>query len=612
MLSVTAGFDHFDSLPTFLLVDDADRPALVNVGEDRRGLSLIRLNPNSGVDTSFGPDGLQTISLGTGSQVVGLRSLLRQPDGHWIAVMSSSVNGYPIVALARLDTDPPAATVTPVPPTAASTPTTTPTSPPPTATHTASASPTIHPTVTAQPTTPPPPTVTRTRTATRTPTTTRTATRTPNQTRTPSASPTAALTPTPTATPGGGIGVDPGYGSGGRLNLGGILVDARPIRLRTATGGRLMVLAYGRDPHGAYRYGLARFTMFGQLDTSYGQGGVVLIDEPALPELTLEDFAVAPDATITLVGTTWLLNESGDSTVAMIVALQRLASGARSADFGDGGAKAIALDTVSVWGQRIIHTPQGWLIGGQTDGPAGLLARLDESGQLDDAFGSDGIVIHEPYGSSSVQFDRLWLTIDQRIMVDGTQNDDGTLWRFHTQGALDTGFALSGEFPYRSADENALVAFGRDGQFFRVREDHDGDDHVFVAVEAYDMDGQPRTSWGQAGHLEFSIGDGNTLLGALVLRNGALLVLIGPRPTEVSALEAPQSEASALLLRIDEGGERDLSFGEGGVVTLPVSGAEELISQDDDSVLIVAGDEVLRLAALPALHRITLPQLQRP
>ncbi|HRE27679.1 MAG TPA: hypothetical protein PK954_13660, partial [Anaerolineales bacterium] len=282
------------------------------------------------------------------------------------------------------------------------------------------------------------------------------------------------------------------------------------------------------------------------------------------------------------------------------------------ANFGDGGSKTLSLDTVSVWGQRISHTPQGWLIGGQTDGQAGLLARLDESGQLDGAFGSEGIVIHEPYGSPSVRFERLWLTTDQRIMVDGTQNDDGTLWRFHTHGALDTGFALSGAFPYRSADENALVAFGRDGQFFRVREDRDGEDHVFVAVEAYDGDGQPRTSWGQAGHLEFFIGDANTLLGALVLRNGALLVLIGPRPVDISALDAPQTEAGAQLLRINEVGARDLSFGEGGVVTLPVTSADELIAQEDDSVLVVDGDEVLRLAALPALHRITLPQLQRP
>ena len=156
------------------------------------------------------------------------------------------------------------------------------------------------------------------------------------------------------------------------------------------------------------------------------------------------------------------------------------------------------------------------------------------------------------------------------------------------------------------------MAFGRDGQFFRVREDHNGEDHLFVAVEAYDADGQPRTGWGQAGNLEFFIGDTNTLLGALVLRNGALLVLIGPRPIDPTALEAPRTAGGAQLLRIDETGERDLHFGVGGVVTLPVSRADELLPQDDDSVLVVDGDDVLRVAALPEIHRIALPQVQRP
>lgn len=525
----------------------------------------------------------------------------------------------------------------------------TPTSPPPTAM--ASPSPTLSPTpsrtpsVTLTATATLTPTVAHTATASETatsPTATTTLTRTPTDTPTASATATQTTTRTPTRTPSSTVGtitptpsrtatavpsgtplaslaVDPGYGEGGRLTLGGSLINPQTVRVRPAADGSLLALSHGQDALGTSRYGLTRYAPDGSLDAGYGDGGGIVFDEPALPALELADFAIEADGSVVLVGSATLTPSGFDNPQAVIILLRRLPDGSRDNGYGEAGVSAIVVGD-GARGDTLVKTPQGLIAAGHAwsqlwEPQPAVLARVDAAGKLDPAFGTDGIVVQMAVNVSGMYdmiLKTLWQPAADQLMADGTANSDGYLWRWQANGELDAGFGMSGEQWYRSASENALATFGQDGRFYRVREDHDGDDHIVVAIEAFDSDGQPDTAWGAQGHLDLHIGDANTLTGALVLPDGALLVLVSPRPGEPSWLEARASSGGIQLYRIGENGVRDLAFGSGGIVNLPLVGATDLLAQEDGGVLIVNATEVIRLAPAPIAYRLSLPLLQRP
>ena len=72
----------------------------------------------------------------------------------------------------------------------------------------------------------------------------------------------------------------------------------------------------------------------------------------------------------------------------------------------------------------------------------GFVFRLNTDGSLDTSFNTTGRVVH----TFVEKFEVIKLQSDGKIVVGGTFNNDVAIVRYNSNGTLDTGFALSGNF----------------------------------------------------------------------------------------------------------------------------------------------------------------------
>jgi uncharacterized delta-60 repeat protein len=203
--------------------------------------------------------------------------------------------------------------------------------------------------------------------------------------------------------------------------------------------GKILVAGYAKTAT-IYRQqvALARYNAVGQLDTTFGDGGLVL----AGLHDTDAGFAVAtaPDGKIVVAGTrgssdvdfaVWRFNADGtpDDTFNLL--------GFNVVDFGDGND----------YGRAVIVQPDGKVIiaGYASDGKSNVfaLARLNSNGTLDTSFGEQGRV-RTGLGPGIVRVSAAAEQPDGKIVVVGRLDDDIVAVRYLPEGILDNGFGRNG------------------------------------------------------------------------------------------------------------------------------------------------------------------------
>jgi uncharacterized delta-60 repeat protein len=153
-----------------------------------------------------------------------------------------------------------------------------------------------------------------------------------------------------------------------------------------------------------------RFNADGSIDPSFGEGGMVVSDLGFKPpaasggpylgaSVGLRDVTVDADNRPVVTG--GYVTELGKSEVASEGFVARLTeSGALDQSFGEGGIRKIV--TFKDFGQ-LLTRPVGWLALGQPkEGPHNVLTGLDENGNLDSGFGSFGFRTLAAYGEPAV------------------------------------------------------------------------------------------------------------------------------------------------------------------------------------------------------------------
>lgn len=195
-----------------------------------------------------------------------------------------------------------------------------------------------------------------------------------------------------------------------------------------------------------------RLTSAGALDSSFGDGGVAILESAGLGSAYGRALALQSDGRIVVVGTG--LGSSGgkrkkgggSSTPNNIVFVTCLATnGSLDAGFGSSGYATKDLGfAIAV----AVQSNDEIVVGSRESDAAGAggwaLHRYDEDGALDSSFGTllspeSGIY----YGLSKIAIDS-----SNRILASGLANDagdmDGVVVRYGANGALDTSFGSSG------------------------------------------------------------------------------------------------------------------------------------------------------------------------
>jgi uncharacterized delta-60 repeat protein len=280
----------------------------------------------------------------------------------------------------------------------------------------------------------------------------------------------------------------------------------------------------GRDTDVA----VARFDSAGKIDTTFGTNGVAKVDIGTGRITTGTTFAgdtswglgSLPGDKVVIFGTTL---PAGDRTDADFVLVGLTSAGQLDSSFGSGGKLIVDGD-----GNKSADNPRNLLV--QPDGKilasgysniggvvTPLLIRTSSSGQLDTAFGRNGIAanqvlpgVAEAY-SVSQQGDNYILAGYGRG-ADTAEKVDMIVYRFTGTGALDRNFGQQGLFRLDIAKEddrarNVIVL--PDQRILAIGSGKRDATDIQGMIVLLSKDGAPDASFGEAGHLIIDLGGPN-------------------------------------------------------------------------------------------------------
>src|SRR5579859_862753 len=172
-------------------------------------------------------------------------------------------------------------------------------------------------------------------------------------------------------------------------------------------------------------FGLARYLADGALDTSFGNGGLV-VTRSSQRSFVANALALQADARILIAG---MVSDLPTASLQLAVARYN-PDGTPDESFGTGGIAATSVGAAGAQASAIALQPDGRILVAGTAFAHGTsndemaLARFAPDGQLDTTFGSAGTLsTHVGAGAAAVQ--SLVLQPDGRILVAGTAFSNG-------------------------------------------------------------------------------------------------------------------------------------------------------------------------------------------
>jgi uncharacterized delta-60 repeat protein len=323
--------------------------------------------------------------------------------------------------------------------------------------------------------------------------------------------------------------LDTTFGTGGKVttDLGGA-----DIAYSVAIQGDGKIVAAGGDGGG---FGLARYTVSGGLDTTFGTGGKVNTD--------FGDSASGISVAIQSDGKIVVAGFAGSSTPDVAVARYN-SDGSLDSTFGSGGKVTTDFGDSDIGTSVAIQSDGKIVVAGFTftgfiGSGAGdfIVARYQTDGSLDSTFGTGGKVTTDFVGDESgegVPGVSVSIQGNGRIVVAGTSTvlgsgtgADFALARYHADGSLDSTFGTGGMVitNFGGADTGYAVAAQSDGRIAMAGwvASQAGND---FGVARYDSDGSLDTTFGTGGKVTTDFGDVEPGL-ALVVQSDRKIIVAG-------------------------------------------------------------------------------------
>jgi uncharacterized delta-60 repeat protein len=216
-------------------------------------------------------------------------------------------------------------------------------------------------------------------------------------------------------------GMDAGFGHGGKVWTDFMSAAAESISaLVTDTEGRIVVGGWGAVSGGGYQFALARYSSDGRLDAGFGHGGKILTDLTASSAEYITSLAIDGHGRIVAGG--WGDIPGGETRFALA---RYTSDGDLDSAFGQGGivltslartssgrAYAVAIDGKD----RIVAGGEAVVSGGGTQF---ALARFRPDGKLDNRFGDRGMVLTDFVLSDRECIRSVAIDRESKIVVGG-------------------------------------------------------------------------------------------------------------------------------------------------------------------------------------------------
>ena len=328
----------------------------------------------------------------------------------------------------------------------------------------------------------------------------------------------------------------------------------------------------------------------GDLDTSFGNGGIASLKFPPNSSLSLGAIALQADGKLLLAGE---LNDD-------MLVVRLTASGVRDASFG-GGDGVVTIDFAGGTDRAadLGVLSDGRIVVGGSATPAGqanslAVARLNADGSLDSTFGAGGKAsVSQAVGITGY---RLVVQSNGKVALAGLSNANQSVFkfaRFNTNGTPDTSFGSGGIVTVTFSSSASYVAAllqRPSGVLLAVGNVYKGDslqrdDNIVVMQLA--SNGLPDSNFGNAGKVEVdypSVASIDSAYAAALLPDGRLMI--------AGSIYSFNASGHSLLVRLHPDGTLDGDFGFQGVRAHRLA-ANDMISSAvltaDESALLVAG-----------------------
>jgi uncharacterized delta-60 repeat protein len=301
--------------------------------------------------------------------------------------------------------------------------------------------------------------------------------------------------------------------------------------------GRIVAAGFTQQPAG-YDFGTVRWTAGGTLDAAFGAGGIVVTDFNGGIDLARAGLVVQADDKPVVMG------EAQFSSTPALGLARYTVSGALDPTFGTGGkVTTLVFNTVNdrLFGGtlqadgKIVGTGHAWT-GTRTDT---VVARYNTDGTLDAGFGSGGTVVTVFGGGLSSSGLAAVVQPDGKIVVAGsTTSPNGSfkviaVSRYLANGSLDAGFGTGGlvttPVPGEIGDQEAnAVTLQADGKIVVAGYQNTGFNTKsnFLLVR-YDSNGALDATFGQAGLSVISLSPTDDIAKAVKIHSNGRIVAAG-------------------------------------------------------------------------------------
>ncbi|MFZ4526064.1 MAG: Ig-like domain-containing protein [Chlorobium sp.] len=342
--------------------------------------------------------------------------------------------------------------------------------------------------------------------------------------------------------------LDTSFGAGqGKITTDFGYSDAG-LSLAVQSDGKILVGGQSWDigsNNSNFKSTLARYNSDGNLDTSFDGDGKVISSFACGQSLTVQS-----DGKILMVGT---MDNATSSNIAL---LRYNIDGSLDTNFNGNGEVVTTIDSSGI-GRSVALQPDGKILVAGSNGNNGnrdfAFARYNGDGTLDTSF-HGGTMVTTDFGGDDQASDVV-LQSDGKFLVVGyslSGTNNIAIARYNTDGTLDTSF---------SGDGKIVEELGRDDQGYAVTVDPDGKILVSghsdsnVVLLRYNADGTPDNTFSGDGLVTTNIG-GVTLLNGQALTGTDVTLLAGGK-----ILVSGHSNGDAALVRYNSDGSLDTTFG---------------------------------------------------
>jgi len=336
--------------------------------------------------------------------------------------------------------------------------------------------------------------------------------------------------------------------------------------------GDIIVAGNAVNSSGVHNFYAERFNPDGSLDTSFGNGGMAQASLP--PGATGFTIALYPQAGTANDGKIVLeaCYDPPSGSLAEQIVERFNTDGSLDTSFGNGGEAITTFPTITrIDGSSVVVTPGGQIVALSSDNVSNHfeLARYNSNGSLDTTFGQGGQVItYVPNAAAESQmFDRLLQQPDGELLVTssagGVSVSNGSTWDlydFNANGTPNTSFGSQGLVTTPVAGASTTAAL-----YYNAGPTNDGQ---IILTGSTLQTGAPTTlvRYNANGSLDSTFGVGGIAQSLLTNFSANAEVIDAYGRIVITGYNFTSSHVSELV-RCNDNGTLDSSFGNGGVVT---------------------------------------------